>query len=113
MSEFVYLYRRQSMPGGSPQQMQERLQRWRAWFGVLEKNGHIVNHGQPLAMTGGGVVRDDQGAMNDGPYAETKDIVIGYTLIQAESLEQAVKLTAGWPGFGDGGLIEVRPIMKL
>jgi hypothetical protein len=34
MSEFVYLYRRQSIPTGSPQQMQERMQRWRAWFGV-------------------------------------------------------------------------------
>lgn len=39
--------------------------------------------------------------------------MIGYTLIEAKDLEQAVKLTTGWPGFDEGGLIEVRPIMTM
>lgn len=71
MSEFVYVYRRPPMPPLSPQQMQERMQRWRAWFNDLEQHGHIVNLGQPLANTGGCVVRDSKGRMSDGPYAET------------------------------------------
>jgi hypothetical protein len=113
MSEFVYLYRRAPRPPETPQKMQDRMQRWRAWFKDLETKGHITNLGQPLAQTGGGVVRDSKGGITDGPYAETKDIVMGYTLVQATDFDEAVRLTKGWPGFEEGGVIEVRPVMKL
>ena len=112
MSEFVYLYRRPPRSTDeSPQQMQERLQRWRAWFTDLEKRGHIKNIGQPLAQTGGGVVRG-KGKVSDGPYAETKDIVMGFTLVEAKDFAQAVELTGTWPGFEEGGVVEVRPVLK-
>lgn len=113
MAEFVYLYRRPALPPGSPQQMQERMQRWRAWFNDLEKRGYLANIGLPLAPTGGGVVRDAKGSVSDGPYAETKDIVMGYSLIQAKDLAEAVALTASWPGYEDGGMIEIRPVLKM
>jgi hypothetical protein len=113
MSEFVYLYRRPGTFQGTPQQMQERMQRWRAWFAELESSGHLASLGHPLATTGGGVVRDAQGNVSDGPYVETKDIIGGYSIIEARDFDEAVKLTASWPGFEDGGAIEVRPIMKL
>ena len=97
----------------SPQEMQERLQRWRAWFSDLEKKGHLAALGQPLANTGGSVVKDKKGGFSDGPYAETKDIVVGYSLIAAEDLEQARFLATGCPIFEQGGLVEVRPVMKM
>ena len=112
MSEFVYLYREASMPA-APQAMQERMVKWLAWFNDLEKNGHMVDKGHPLTRTGGGVVKDKKGNLTDGPYAETKDIVIGYTVIEATDFEQAVLLSTGCPLLDDGGLVEVRPIMKL
>jgi hypothetical protein len=93
--------------------MQDRMQRWMTWFKDLEKNGHITSKGQPLGNAGGGVVKDSKGNVSDGPYAETKDIVIGFTLIEAKDFDQAVKLTAGWPGFAEGGLIEIRPVQKM
>jgi hypothetical protein len=112
MSEFMYLYRRPPRQAGeSPQVMQERMQRWRAWFADLEKRGHIQSLGQPLAQTGGGVVRG-RGKVSDGPYAETKDIVMGVTLVEAKDLEQAVALTETWPGFDEGGCIEIRPVLR-
>jgi len=113
MSEFVYLYRRPPMTPPSPQQMQERMQRWRAWFAELENNGHLASIGHPLVPTGGGVVRDAKGTLSDGPYAETKDIVAGYSLIEAKDFDEAVKLTQNCPIYGDGGIIEVRPVMKM
>jgi hypothetical protein len=112
MSEFVYLYRRPLRSAESPQQMQDRLQRWRAWFSALEKKGHIKSLGQPLAEAGGGVVRGT-GRVSDGPYAETKDIIMGFTLVEAKDLDQAIKLTETWPGFDEGGCIEVRAVLKL
>lgn len=113
MSEFVYVYRRPPMSPPSPQQMQERMQRWRAWFAELEKNGHLVNIGHPLVPTGGAVVRDGKGTVSDGPYAETKDIVAGYSLIEAKDLDEAVRLTHSCPVYADAGIVEVRPVMKV
>jgi hypothetical protein len=112
MSEFVYLYREAAMPA-SAQAMQDRMGKWFAWFKDLEQNGHIVAFGHPLNRTDGGVVRDNKGSLTDGPYAETKDIVIGYSVIEAKDFEEAVKLSTGCPLLDDGGLVEVRPIMKL
>jgi hypothetical protein len=113
MSEFVYLYRRPVLPPGSPQEMQERMKRWRAWFDSLEKRGHLANLGQPLHQSEGVVVRDAKGRFTDGPYAETKDVIMGYSLIKANDLEQARALVADWPGYEDGGVIEIRPVMKM
>jgi hypothetical protein len=89
------------------------MQRWRAWFTDLEKSGHLASIGQPLDTKGGSVVKNAKGGVSDGPYAETKDIVVGFSLISAEDLDQAVALTKGSPIFEQGGMIEVRPILKM
>ena len=51
--------------------------------------------------------------VTDGPYAETKDIVGGYSLIEARNLDEAAALASGCPGIQRGGLVEVRPVMPL
>src|SRR5271154_1588023 len=99
MSEFVYLYRRPAMPPGSPQQLQERMQRWAKWFKELESKGHLALYGHPLDTAGGAVGKDKKGGVSDGPYAETKDIVIGFSVIEAKDLDQALTLAAACPVF--------------
>jgi hypothetical protein len=111
MSEFVYLYRESSQP--SPQELQARMQKWLVWFKDLEQKGHLAVYGHPLNRTDGGVVRDKKGTVTDGPYAETKDIVIGFSVVEANDFEQAVKLASACPLLESGGLIEVRPVLKL
>jgi hypothetical protein len=113
MNEFVYLFRRPALTDASPQQMQELMARWQAWFTNLEGNGHLAHVGQPLEMTGGAVVTSAKGSFNDGPYAETKDLVGGYTVVVAKDLTEAIALTNGHPVFEMGGVIEVRPVLKL
>lgn len=111
MSEFVYLYR-----GGqraeSPDEGEKQMQRWVAWLTDLAAKGHIKDQGQPLESEGK-VVRGKNGAVTDGPYPESKDIVGGYTLIEAENLTQAAELAGGCPIFEFDGLVEVRPVMKM
>jgi hypothetical protein len=58
-------------------------------------------------------VKGKQKTVLDGPFAETKDIVGGYTLIEARDLDQAVELSKGCPIFEVDGGVEVRPVMKL
>jgi hypothetical protein len=109
MSQFVFLYREASTP--SPQELESRMAKCLVWFKELEQNGHLANYGHPLNRTDGGVVR--KGAVTDGPYAETKDIVIGFSVIEAKDFDLAVKLAAACPLVEAGCLIEVRPVLKL
>jgi hypothetical protein len=111
MSEFVYLYR-----GGerseSPQQGELVMQKWVAWMKELGEKGHLKDRGHPLELTGK-VVRGKQKVVTDGPYAESKDLVGGYTLVAAKDLAQAAELSKGCPIFESGGFVEVRPVMEM
>jgi hypothetical protein len=111
MSEFVYLYRG-TQPDRSPEAMQQSMQKWMAWFKDLGDKGHIKNMGNPLER-GGKLVRGKQKTVTDGPFAEAKDLIGGYSLIEARDLEQAVELSKGCPIFEVEGAVEVRPVMKL
>jgi hypothetical protein len=112
MSEFVFLYRRPSK-SWTVQEMQESMGKWQAWFKKMEQSGHLANYGQPLEAKGGRVVKDKKGGYSDGPYAETKDIVVGYSVITAKDYDEAVALTNDHPIFDQEGLIEIRPIFKM
>ena len=111
MSEFVFLYRGGER-GRSPEQAQQMMQKWGAWLEGLGEKGHIRDQGQPLERAGK-LVKGKQKTVTDGPFAEAKDVVGGYTLIEARDLDQAVELSKGCPIFEAEGAVEVRPVMKL
>ena len=81
MSEFTFLFRGRDT-SASPEQMQKTMEKWMAWFKDLGANGHIKYPGHPLQATGK-VVEGKQKIVHDGPYAEPKDVVNGFTLIEA------------------------------
>lgn len=111
MSEFVFLYR-----GGeaerTPERAQQMMQKWMAWLQGLAEKGHVKDQGKPLEPTGK-LVKGKQKIVTDGPFAETKDVVGGYTLIEARDLSQAVELSKGCPIFEVDGAVEVRPAVTL
>lgn len=109
MSEFTFIYRGQDTTA-SPEQTQKTLEKWRAWFDELEAGGQLKDHGHPLEGTGK-VVIGKQTMVNDGPYAEAKDVIGGFSIIEARDLAHATELAKGCPILGDGGSVEVRPIM--
>jgi hypothetical protein len=116
MSQFLYLYRmtepaRQEAMG-TPEQAQQSMQRWMTWMQDLDKRGHLKDRGQPLERTGK-VVRGQQKTVTDGPYTEAKDLVGGFTIVEAASIDQAVELSRGCPILDGGGSVEVRPVMKM
>ena len=111
MSEFVYLYRG-GQTNQSPEARQQNIQRWMAWFKELGDKGHVKNIGQPLDRTGK-LVKGKQKTITDGPFAEAKDVIGGYSLIEARDLDQAVELSKGCPIFEFEGAVEVRPVLKM
>jgi hypothetical protein len=108
MSELAFLYRGRET-NASPERMQKTIQKWMVWFKDLREKGHIADIGHPLEDTGS-VVRGKEKAVHDGPYAEAKDVVGGFTLIQAKDLAQASELAKGCPILEVGGSVEVRPL---
>ena len=116
MSEFVLLYRstaevrRETMQ--SPERVQQELKKWRAWFGDMSGKGQLKVMGHPLEYAGK-VVGGRKLRITDGPYAETKEIVGGYSLIEAPDLDAAVAIASGCPLIQAGGLVEVRPVRKV
>ncbi len=111
MSEFVYLYRGGQRPD-SPAEGEKQMQRWVAWLQELGQSGHLKDRGQPLERDGK-VVRGKQRVVTDGPYPESKDLVGGYTLIEAKDLTEAAELSKGCPIIEFDGLVEVRPVMQM
>jgi hypothetical protein len=111
MSEYVFLYRG-GESGRSPERWQEMMQKWMAWMKDVREKGHLKDQGHPLERSGK-LVRGKQKTVTDGPFAESKDVIGGYTLIEAEDLEQAVELSKGCPIFEAEGAVEVRPVMKM
>ena len=113
MSEFVYLFRasdadrREAM--GTPERAQQSLQAWLAWVRELEAKGHLKNPGQPLEPTGR-VVSGKKKVVTDGPHAEAKDVVLGFMIIEARDLAQAVELSTACPMLDGGGSVEIRPV---
>jgi hypothetical protein len=88
------------------------MQKWMIWLKDLAAKGHIKDQGQPLERVGK-LVKGKQKTVTDGPFAEAKDVVGGYTLIEASNLDQAVELSKGCPIFEVDGAVEVRPVMKM
>jgi len=111
MAEFLYLYRGGTR-GATAEESEQIMQKWMSWFKELTASGNLKDGGQPLEAEGK-VVRDKRGTVTDGPFAEAKDLVGGYTLIEAENLGRAAELAQGCPILERQGLVEVRPIMKM
>jgi hypothetical protein len=111
MTQFTYLFRGRDT-SASPEQMQKTMEQWVAWFKDLGAKGHLKDPGHPLEHTGK-VVKGKQKTVTDGPYAETKDVVGGYILVEAKDLDHAVELSKGCPILEVGGSVEVRPVQII
>jgi hypothetical protein len=111
MSEFLFIYRGGRASPRSAEQMQQVMQKWQAWMQQLAQKGHLKDRGHPLEPTGK-LVASQGKTITDGPYAE-KDVVGGYTLVEAADLTQATALSAGCPILEVGGSVEVRPVMQM
>ena len=113
MSEFVYLFRasaagrREAL--GTPEQAQRSLQAWLGWIRGLEAKGQLKNPGQPLEPAGR-VVRGNKKVVTDGPYVESKEMILGFIIVEARDLAQAVELATGCPMLEGDGSVEIRPV---
>ena len=116
MSEFMYLFRStpeaRARAMGTPEDAQKSLQKWLSWVSELEDKGQLQDPGKPLD-SGGKVVSSPKKLVTDGPYAESKDIVLGFMLIRARDLQEAAEISKGCPILEGGGSVEIRPLIAM
>lgn len=112
VSQFLLLLRQPNTgPGPTPEELQAIMARFGTWMAGLSAKG-IVAGTNGLEPTGK-ILREPGGAVvTDGPYAETKEIVGGYILINAASLDDAVEIAQGCPGLDYRLAVEVRPVKR-
>jgi len=108
MSEFTFFYRGRDT-SASAEQMQKTMEKW---FKQLESDGALKQMGDPLEHTGK-VVNSNQKVVVDGPFAEAKDVIGGYSVVEAQDLDHATELAKGCPILEVGGSVEVRPIQRM
>ena len=77
------------------------------------KSGHLLA-GSPLQPTSTATTLRSAGGklmITDGPFAETKEVLAGYHLVECKDLDEAIAVGQRFPGLRAGLALEVRPIL--
>jgi hypothetical protein len=94
----------------SPEQMQASIKQWQDWIGGIAAQGKFMSTN---ALGFEGKTLKSNNVITNGPYAEVKEMVGGYVIVKADSIDDALKLAHGCPILFIGGNVEVRDIMKF
>lgn len=114
MKEFMLIYQGgdSSWMTRSREEVDAAMKRWDRWFRGLEASGHLVGAGAALSPGGVMLRRNGDTVVTDAPLAEVKELIGGYSVIRAESLEAAGEIAAGCPLLerSPDGRVVVRPV---
>lgn len=114
MKYMLLIYAATDGPEPSPEQAQAEMAEWFAYTEALATAGALVS-GDPLAMPTEATtvrVRDGKRLVTDGPFAETKEVLLGYYLIDVATLDEALDWAEKLPSTPYGST-EVRPVMDI
>jgi hypothetical protein len=113
MAKFLFVYRRGSDAANkmTPEEMQQHMQKWHTWIGEGLEKGWILDRGN--ALTQEGRVVNAKRIVLDGPFVESKEIVGGYSIIQADTIVAAAEMAKSCPALLTGGSVEIRPLADL
>lgn len=112
MKEFMLLVRNEidHQATWSPDQHHQFLEKCKNYIANLRKEGKLKS-AQPLVREGKIIFRP-KGAWKDGPFNESKEVIVGYYHVLAKDMDEAIAIAKGNPEFeyGTTARVEVRPI---
>lgn len=99
----------------SPEEKQKIMEQWGAWFKQLETSGHLRNGGAPLAPGGATLEMNGGTITTDKALSEVKELIGGFSIIAADSLDQAIELAKGTPFLRNNptGTVVIRAIAPM
>ena len=112
MKEFVLIFRNESFPVNlTPEGIEAVSEQWQNWMGGIAAQNKLVARGNRLGNEGKTVKPNN--VIINGPYAEIKEMLGGYTIIRADSIEEATEIAKGCPILEVGGTGEIRDIIVM
>jgi hypothetical protein len=108
VAKFLFVYRGggDAMAKMTPEQMQQNMQKWEKWIGEGMHKGWMLDPGDGLTQEG--CVVSAKKVVTDGPFVESKEIVGGFSIVQAETIDEAAEFAKSCPALMSGGTVEVR-----
>ena len=94
----------------STAEIQEVIERSRVWVEGLAAAGKVKG-GQVLGRESATITGTSARVISDGPFAESKEAVGGYLLLEAASMEEAIAIAQENPSVAHGTTIEIRPVI--
>ena len=84
-----------------------------AWYEKWGGSGKLADGGQQLQPPATAkTIR--AGGVTDGPFMETKEVLGGYSLLETDTMDEAIEIAKTWPGVDRGWItIEVRPVIEM
>lgn len=111
-SEYMILFRSTEWKKNlSLEEMQGVMDQTLAWFDRLREEGKF-KAAQPLLSEGKVISGKNGQAVTDGPFAESKESVGGYLILQVPTMEEALDIAKGWPMLQFGASLELRPLAQ-
>ena len=94
----------------TPEEQQAAIQRYREWANSLMERNRLVDAAKLADKDGKRLVKRDNQIIVDAPLIETKEIIGGFYIVDADSLTMALELAKECPIFDEDGIIEIRHI---
>ncbi len=101
-------------PAPTQEEMNAEMNAYNAFTQEISERG-VISGGDALHPTSAATtvrVRDSKVLTTDGPFAETKEQLGGFYLVQCNNLDEAIEWAAKIPGAKNGS-IEIRPVMEF
>ena len=110
-SEYMLLFRGAHWDKDlSPEEIQKVMGQWNAWFERLTLQGKVKS-AHPLER-GGKLVSGKGRTIADGPFAESKEAIGGYFLLELDDFNEALEIAKECPTLDYGVTVEVRPVAE-
>ena len=108
MPKFLFVYRKDRAAYGNltTEEWQVRQQKWHEWVGKGLQQGWLLEPGDALKPEGR--VITSKNVILDGPFIESKELVGGFSIVEAASMDAAVELGKSCPVLLFGASVEVR-----
>src|SRR5476651_375787 len=103
MEDFVLIFRNSNDPAVqfSPQQMQSIMAEWQNWMGGIAAQNKLASSGHRLGFDGKTIKPNN--VITDGPFAEIKEMISGFIVVKAASVDEAAEIGKGCPILNVGG----------
>jgi len=110
----IYGGREDNAPAADEAAIKEMMREYDAFTAMINESGEMQG-GNALQDTDTATtvrVRGDETLVTDGPFAETKEVLGGYYLVDCKDLDRAIEVASRIPDVRNGS-IEIRPILDL